>query len=145
MVATLCRVLQRRRAAFEDWSRQIAREFYVSTVMVARQLWQHEAIGREQFFDFYDRRRELIFHVPSSSQAVANAVGRLGTWVQSENYRAHVLADFMDSADPFLVGAALETGSILVTHETPAERAARRSRSPTRAATSASNARTPSK
>lgn len=65
-------------------------------------------------------RRDVIFRVPSSSQAVANAVGRLGTWVQSENYKPHVLADFMDSADPFLVGAAIEIGSILVTQETPA-------------------------
>ena len=56
----------------------------------------------------------------ASSQAVANAVGQLGTWVQSESYKAHVLADFMDSADPFLVGAALETRSVLVTQETPA-------------------------
>lgn len=45
-------------------------------------------------------RRGVIFHVPSSSRAVANAVGRLGTWVQSETYKPHVLADFMDSADP---------------------------------------------
>lgn len=76
--------------------------------------------GGDDLADWVKDRRELIFHVPSTSQAVARAVGRLGTWVQSENYKAHVLADFMDSADPFLVGVALETGSILVTQETPA-------------------------
>ena len=44
------------RHPFEDWTNQVAREFHVSTVMVARQLWQHEAIDRRQFFDFYDTR-----------------------------------------------------------------------------------------
>lgn len=76
--------------------------------------------GGDDLADWVKDRRELIFHVPSSSQTVAQAVGRLGTWVQSENYKPHVLADFMDSADPFLVGAAFETGSTLVTQETPA-------------------------
>ena len=76
--------------------------------------------GGDDLADWVKDRRELIFHVPSTSQAVARAVGRLGTWVQSENYKAHVLADLMDSADPFLVGVALETGSTLVTQETPA-------------------------
>lgn len=76
--------------------------------------------GSDDLADWVKHRRELIFHVPSSSQTVAQGVGRLGTWVQSENYKPHVLADFMDSADPFLVGAALETRSTLVTQETPA-------------------------
>lgn len=76
--------------------------------------------GGDDLADWVKDRRDLIFYVPSSSQVVAIAVGRLGTWVQSQNYKPHVLADFMDSADPFLVGAALETGSILVTQETPA-------------------------
>jgi len=76
--------------------------------------------GGDDLADWVKGRRDLIFHVSSSSQTVASAVGRLGTWVQSENYKPHVLADFMDSADPFLVGAALDTGSILVRQETPA-------------------------
>jgi hypothetical protein len=76
--------------------------------------------GGDDLANWVKDRRDLIFHVPSSSEAVANAVGQLGTWVQSESYKPHVLADFMDSADPFLVGAALETRSILVTQETPA-------------------------
>jgi len=56
--AVLSERWRQRRTAFEDWSSQIAREFHVSTVMVARQLWQHEAISREQFFDFYDREKQ---------------------------------------------------------------------------------------
>ncbi|MGI9028578.1 MAG: DUF4411 family protein [Ilumatobacteraceae bacterium] len=76
--------------------------------------------GGDDLASWVKDRRDLLFHVPSSSQVVANAVGRLGTWAQSEGYKPHVLADFMDGADPFLVGGALETGSIVVTQETPA-------------------------
>jgi hypothetical protein len=76
--------------------------------------------GGDDLAAWVKERREAIFHVRSTSQAVANAVRRLGTWVQSENYKPHVLAEFMDSADPFLIGAAVETGWILVTQETPA-------------------------
>ena len=56
--AALSERWRQRGTAFEDWASQIAREFHVSTVMVARQLWQHQAIGREQFFDFYDREKQ---------------------------------------------------------------------------------------
>lgn len=49
---------RQRNSALEDWTGQIAREFHVSTVMVARQLWQHAAIDREQFFDFYGDEKQ---------------------------------------------------------------------------------------
>lgn len=41
----------------EQWAADIAHEFHVSTVMVGRQLWQHQAITRQEFFDFYDTQR----------------------------------------------------------------------------------------
>jgi Zn-dependent peptidase ImmA (M78 family) len=56
--AALSERWRQRSTAFEDWTSQIAREFHVSTVMVARQLWQHQAIDREQFFEFYDREKQ---------------------------------------------------------------------------------------
>lgn len=48
----------RRAGAFDAWTKQVAREFHVSTVMVARQLWQHEVINRQEFFDFYEREKQ---------------------------------------------------------------------------------------
>jgi hypothetical protein len=76
--------------------------------------------GGDELADWVKERRDLVFHVPSSSAEVASAVARLGSWAQAEEYRPHVLAEFMDGADPFLVGAALEAGAIVVTQETPA-------------------------
>lgn len=40
-----------------DWTADVARDFHVSSVMVARQLWLHEAITREQFFQFYEAEK----------------------------------------------------------------------------------------
>jgi len=56
--AALSQRWSQRSSVFEHWTNQVAREFHVSTVMVARQLWQHGAIDRQQFFDFYERERE---------------------------------------------------------------------------------------
>lgn len=76
--------------------------------------------GGDELAEWVKGRRDLVFHVPSTSQTVANSVAVLGAWAQAENYKPHVLAEFMAGADPFLVGAAAETGSVVVTQETPA-------------------------
>lgn len=72
----------------------------------------------DELSEWVKDRRDLIFHMESSSAAVAATVARLGTWAQDENYKAHVLEQFMSGADPFLIGVALESDSIVVTHET---------------------------
>ena len=41
-----------------NWVRIMSRRFSVSTVMVARQLWMHHAIDREEFFAIYEVERE---------------------------------------------------------------------------------------
>ena len=40
-----------------DWIRRTAGKFRLSTVMVARRLWEEGAFDREQFFDFYDAEK----------------------------------------------------------------------------------------
>lgn len=76
--------------------------------------------GGDELAEWVKGRRELIFHLDSSSATVAGHVARLGTWAADAGYREHVIEDFMDCADPFLVGVAAELGMTVVTQETPA-------------------------
>lgn len=76
--------------------------------------------GNDELAEWVKARRDLIFHVDSSSAAVAAHVAALGAWAQNEGYRQHVIEDFMDCADPFLVAVAAEVGYTVVTQETPA-------------------------
>lgn len=103
--------------AFWIWLEQTAEAGEIaSTDMVYDELKN----GGDDLADWVKERRDLVFRIPSSSQGVATAVAQLGTWAKAEGYRPHVLADFMDGADPFIVAAALETDSTVVTQETPA-------------------------
>ncbi|MDE0269161.1 MAG: ImmA/IrrE family metallo-endopeptidase [Acidimicrobiaceae bacterium] len=49
---------RQRKTAMSERVRSVSREFNVSTVMVARQLWTHSAISREDFFGFYEQERD---------------------------------------------------------------------------------------
>ncbi len=40
-----------------EWLKKVAKEFCVSTAMVARQLWSHDAISRERFFQIYEEEK----------------------------------------------------------------------------------------
>lgn len=55
--AHLERRWSRRTSSTGPWVADVASKFHVSTVMVARQLWQHEAIAREEFFQLYGTER----------------------------------------------------------------------------------------
>ncbi len=113
--------------AFWTWlEEQAAAGEIASTDMIYDELKE----GGDDLADWVKDRRDVIFRVSSTSAAVASAVGRLGVWVQSQDYRPHVLAEFMDGADPFLIGAALDTGSVVVTQETPAGASRRRVKIP---------------
>ena len=48
---------RRRNSSESEWLGSVAEEFRVSTVMVARQLWTHEAISRQRFFELYETER----------------------------------------------------------------------------------------
>lgn len=76
--------------------------------------------GNDDLAEWVKDRRDTLFHFGSSSAAVAGHVASLGAWAQAASYEQHVVEDFMDCADPFLVGVAAESGLIVVTQETPA-------------------------
>ena len=103
--------------AFWTWIEQEATAGNIaSTELVFEELKD----GRDELATWVKARKSLIFHVASSSAAVANHVATLGAWAVATGYRQHVIADFMSGADPFLVGAAAEHKHTVVTHETPA-------------------------
>lgn len=55
------------RSSLDQWASAVAQEFHVSTVMVARQLWQHEAIAAQDFFDYYESQRANWRRKPRAS------------------------------------------------------------------------------
>ena len=46
-----------RRSSTENWIRKVAGKFHLSTVMVARRLWEEGEIDRPSFFAFYDNEK----------------------------------------------------------------------------------------
>ena len=76
--------------------------------------------GSDELANWVKDRRQAIFHVGSSSPVVAGHISSLYTWARKEEYKEHTIKDFMDSADPFLVGAAASLGATVVTQEIPA-------------------------
>ena len=103
--------------AFWTWlEQQAAAREIASTDMVYDEL----RAGSDELAEWVKDRRELIFHIESTSAVVAGHVATLGSWAQGAGYKQHVVEDFLDCADPFLVGAAAEFGLIVVTQETPA-------------------------
>lgn len=103
--------------AFWDWLEQQAQ---AGTIASTDMIFDELKDGDDELAEWVKDRRDLIFRIQSSSEGVAEGVARLGAWAQGEGYRPHVLADFMDGADPFLVAAAAEAGATVVTQETPA-------------------------
>ena len=103
--------------AFWSWlEEQAAAGEIASTDMVYDELRD----GNDELADWVKDRKDVLFHVRSTSEVVSRHVATLGAWAQSAGYREHVVEDFLDCADPFLVAAAAEAGLIVVTQETPA-------------------------
>ena len=103
--------------AFWTWlEHQAEARILASTDLVYQELRD----GSDDLATWVSGRRELMFHVSSSSPQVANYVATLDEWARGEGYAGHVVEDFMSCADPFLVGVAAESRSIVVTLETPA-------------------------
>ena len=103
--------------AFWTWlERQADVEMLASTEMVYQELRD----GDDDLAAWVGARRDRLFRASSASAQVAGYVDSLNTWARGEGYRDHAVGDFMNCADPFLVGAAAELGATVVTLETPA-------------------------
>lgn len=103
--------------AFWTWlDQQAAAGELASTDMVYDELRD----GGDDLAEWVKAHRDTLFHLDCSSMAVAVHVATLGAWAQGAGYRQHAVEDFLDCADPFLVGAAAEQDLTVVTLETPA-------------------------
>ena len=103
--------------AFWSWlEEQASAGAIASTDLVYKELRN----GGDDLAEWVKDHQDSLFHVESTSAVVAGYVAALDTWARAAGYKPHVVEDFMDCADPFLVGVAAELGYIVVTQETPA-------------------------
>lgn len=103
--------------AFWSWLEVEAR---VGTIASTDLVYEELKDGGDDLADWAKDQRDRLFYLKSDSEAVAAYVDRLDTWARAEGYKPHVVEDFMDCADPFLVGVAAEHGHVVVTQEIPA-------------------------
>lgn len=79
-----------------------------------------ELLGREDDLTEWIRgRRASFFESPDA--AVLPPLAALATWVRSQRYRPSAVAEFLGSADYYLIASAMARGHTVVTHETPSE------------------------
>lgn len=76
------------------------------------------------------KRRQSFFYVKPTSRSVAGYVNSLDVWAKGRGFPRHAIEEFMNGADPFLVGVAAEGGFTVVTLETPAGRRRRKVKIP---------------
>lgn len=58
---------------------------------------------------------------PPVDPAVLPHLGTLASWVQAQRYRPEAIAEFLDSADYYLIATAMAHGYTVVTHERPSD------------------------
>jgi hypothetical protein len=64
-------------------------------------------------------RSSSFFLTPDQADLVPLAT--LATWVNSQKYRPAAVAEFLQSADYYLIASAMAHKHIIVTHETPSD------------------------
>ena len=78
------------KAPWPEWVRKVARRFRLSTVMVARRLWEEQAIERDQFFAFYEAERS---NWPKKRTSTGGDFYRIALIRNSRLFTEAVLAD----------------------------------------------------
>ncbi len=103
--------------AFWQWLEdQATAGTIASTDLVYKELLD----GKDELAEWAKDHKEALFRVSSNSKQVALHVDALVLWSRKEGYSEAAIDDFLARADPFLIGAAAETGSVVVTMEVPA-------------------------
>lgn len=79
-----------------------------------------ELMGREDDLAEWTRGRPGSFFEPPDA-AVLPPLATLATWVRTQRYRPSAVAEFLASADYYLIASAMAHRHTLVTHETPSD------------------------
>lgn len=111
--------------AFWDWlDREHATGKVHSIEKVGDEL---QAIG-DNLATWAAARGSTFFVVPAPT--VLPALTRVSTWVTSQSYAAAAISTFMQVADYYLVGQAIDGAHTIVTHEVPAPTSIRKIKIP---------------
>ena len=101
---------------FWDWLTDEEDRGRVLTIDAVRD----ELAGREDDLAAWMRgRRTSFFESPDA--AVLPPLATLATWVRAQRYRPSAVAEFLASADYYLVASAMARRHTVVTHETPSD------------------------
>jgi len=77
-----------------------------------------ELIGRDdELSDWAKERSPRFFQAPDAP--TLGPLATLSVWIQGQSYRSAAIAEFLDSADYFLIAYALAHGHTVVSHERP--------------------------
>lgn len=100
--------------AFWDWLRaQNAAGKVFSVQAVARELAQ----GSDELKEWAAKRGEGFFIPPGAH--VESKLEQTQSWVSEQNYAPSAIAEFLESADHYLISQALADNRRVVTHEVP--------------------------
>jgi len=74
--------------------------------------------GADELTEWSRRNGRSLFR--KTDAQVTEQFSRVSAWATSQQYESAAISTFLQSADFYLVAYALAAGSVLVTHETPA-------------------------
>lgn len=108
--------------AFWEWLETEARNgSLASTDLVLDELSKHD----DELAQWAKKHKKTIFYEESSSEAIAVNINKIHRWAVKQGYKQHVISNFMNGADPFLIAVAADLGDIVVTLEAPAPQSKR--------------------
>ncbi len=79
-----------------------------------------ELIGRGDELSQWCLDRSISFF-PAVDRQTLPHLATLAAWVRNQHYRAEAVAEFLSSADYYLIATAMGHGHTVVTHETPSD------------------------
>jgi hypothetical protein len=102
--------------AFWDW---LVAQNAAGVVASIEKVGDELAAGQDDLATWADARGDAFFHPPS--HGVVPALAQVSQWANTQGYEPGAVATFLQVADYWLVAHAISSGSVVVTHEVPAQ------------------------